>query len=130
MTRNIEFHKTAAHTLFLCKRAMPDLQATVPLLCTRVGSPDDDDWKEPLSILKCLENSVEEEPLLSPTGWAVRPPPTTPKLTSSRQKFLKLSISFSRGVSKKCVKKSVCFCCAKCCTQTHFKCVQCTLVFN
>jgi len=27
------------------------------------------------------------------------------------------------GVSKKCVKKSALFYCAKCCTQTHFKCI-------
>jgi hypothetical protein len=31
-----EFHSTVAKALFLCKRARPDLQPTVPFLCTRM----------------------------------------------------------------------------------------------
>jgi len=40
-----EFHTTVANALFLCKRSRPDLQPTVPFLCTRVQSSDEDDWK-------------------------------------------------------------------------------------
>jgi hypothetical protein len=38
-----EFHTTVAKGLFLCKRARPDLQPTIPFPCTRVQAPDDDD---------------------------------------------------------------------------------------
>lgn len=41
-----EFHTTVAKGLFLGKRARPDLQPTIPFLCTRVNEPDVDDWKK------------------------------------------------------------------------------------
>jgi hypothetical protein len=50
-----EFHGTVAKLLFLTKRARPDLQPTVPFLCTRVKQPDQDDWKKLLRLLKYLE---------------------------------------------------------------------------
>jgi hypothetical protein len=50
-----EFHTTVAKGLFLCKRARPDLQPTIPFLCTRVQAPDDDDWKKMLRMLKYLD---------------------------------------------------------------------------
>lgn len=39
------FHHLVANSLFLCKRARPDLQLTVGFLCGRVKRPDVDYWK-------------------------------------------------------------------------------------
>jgi len=56
-----EFHTTVAKALFLCKRARPDLQPTVPFLCTRVKSPDVDDWKKLLRMIKYLHSTKDLE---------------------------------------------------------------------
>jgi hypothetical protein len=56
-----EFHTTVAKALFLCKRARPDLQPTVPFLCTRVKAPDQDDWKKLLRMMKYLQQTIELE---------------------------------------------------------------------
>jgi hypothetical protein len=56
-----EFHSTVAKALFLCKRARPDIQPTVPFLCTRVTSSDEDDWKKLLRMMKYLEQTVDLE---------------------------------------------------------------------
>ena len=50
-----DFHTTVAKGLFLCKRARPDLQPTIPFLCTRVAEPDEDDWKKLLHMLKYMQ---------------------------------------------------------------------------
>ena len=55
------YHTTAAKSLFLCKRARPDLQPTVPFLCTRVKEPDEDDWKKLIRMLRYLKDSKELE---------------------------------------------------------------------
>ena len=55
------FHTTVAKGLFLCKRARPDLQPTVPFLCTRVTCSDEDDWKKLLRMLKYLSQTLDEE---------------------------------------------------------------------
>jgi hypothetical protein len=56
-----DFHTTVAEGLFLCKRARPDLQPTIPFLCTRVKGPDNDDWKKLLRMLKYLELTKDLE---------------------------------------------------------------------
>lgn len=56
-----DFHTMVAKALFLCKRARPDLQPTVPFLCTRVQTPDKDDWKKLNRMLKYLEDTIELE---------------------------------------------------------------------
>lgn len=56
-----EFHTTVAKGLFLCKRARPDLQPTIPFLCTRVQEPDRDDWKKLLRMMKYLELTQQLE---------------------------------------------------------------------
>ena len=66
-----EFHTMVAKALFLCKRSRPDLQPTVPFLCTRVQSPDQDDWKKLLRMLKYLEQTVEDELILGATDGDV-----------------------------------------------------------
>jgi hypothetical protein len=40
------YHHNIAKLLFLCKRASPDIQTAVSFLCTRVKSPDTDDYKK------------------------------------------------------------------------------------
>jgi hypothetical protein len=57
-------HTTVAKGLFLCKRARPDLQPTIPFLCTRVKEPDVDDWKKLLRMLKYLEGTKDMELIL------------------------------------------------------------------
>ena len=54
------FHTTVAKLLFLAKRTRPDLQPAVPFLCTRVKSPDEDDWKKLLRVLKWLDLTWDE----------------------------------------------------------------------
>ena len=44
MKRKEIFHTTVAKGLFLCKRARPDIQQAITLLCTRVQSPNESDW--------------------------------------------------------------------------------------
>ena len=46
------FHPTISQVLFLCKRPRPDIQPTMPLLCTRAEIPDEYDWKKLLRIIK------------------------------------------------------------------------------
>ena len=48
------FHKITAKLLFLSKRARPDIQLAVAFLCTRVKSPDEDDWKKLHRLIKYL----------------------------------------------------------------------------
>lgn len=55
------FHTTVAKGLFLCKRARPDLQPTIPFLCTRVKQPDLDDWKKLLRMLKYMKQTKDME---------------------------------------------------------------------
>ena len=48
------FHHIVAKTLFLCKRACPDLQTAVAFLSTRVKGPDLDDWKKLRKMLRYM----------------------------------------------------------------------------
>jgi hypothetical protein len=52
------FHHKVAQLLFLSKRARPDIQTAVAFLCTRVKSPDVDDWKKLARVLKYLRGTV------------------------------------------------------------------------
>jgi hypothetical protein len=48
------FHTYVAKTLFLCKRARPDLQTAVSCLCTWVKSCDEEDYKKLIRMLQYL----------------------------------------------------------------------------
>jgi hypothetical protein len=48
------FHTYVAKTLFLCKRARPDLQTAVAFLSTRMKSCDEDDYKKLIRMLQFL----------------------------------------------------------------------------
>ena len=54
-----EFHHLVAKTLFVCKRARPDIQLTVGFLCGRVKDPDTDDWKKLRRLFQYLRGTKE-----------------------------------------------------------------------
>jgi hypothetical protein len=51
------FHRLVAKLLFICKRARPDIQTAVAFLCTRVKSPDVDDWKKLRRVMMYLRGT-------------------------------------------------------------------------
>ena len=53
------FHKTVARGLFICKRARPDIQPTIAVLCTRVQAPIESDWRKLIRLMKYLNGTRE-----------------------------------------------------------------------
>ena len=53
------YHHNTAKLLFLCKRARPDVQTAVAFLCTRVKSPDVDDYKKLGRTMMYLRGTVD-----------------------------------------------------------------------
>jgi hypothetical protein len=53
------FHHNVAKLLFLCQRARPDIQTTVSFLCTRVNSPDVDDYKKLRRDMQYLRSTID-----------------------------------------------------------------------
>jgi hypothetical protein len=62
------FHTYVAKTLFLCKRARPDLQTAVAFLCTRVQACDEDDYKKLIRMLQFLRATKDDYLTLSATS--------------------------------------------------------------
>jgi hypothetical protein len=56
-----EFHTTVAKGLFLCKRARPDIQPSIAVLCTRVKEPNENDWRKLIHLLEFLNCTRDEE---------------------------------------------------------------------
>eukprot|EP00978_Attheya_sp_CCMP212_P010085 scaffold24237_cov33-Attheya_sp.AAC.1 len=56
--KSVMFHHNVAKLLFLCKRAKPDIQTAVAFLCTRVKSPDEDDYKKLTRVMKYLRATL------------------------------------------------------------------------
>ena len=52
------FHRTVARLLFAAKRARPDIQTAIAFLCTRVKSPDVDDWKKLMRVLGYIRDTI------------------------------------------------------------------------
>ena len=52
-----QFHATVAKGLFLCKHARPDIHPTISILCTRVKSPNESDWKKLIRLLSYLNGT-------------------------------------------------------------------------
>jgi hypothetical protein len=52
------FHHNVAKLLFLCKRARPDIQTAISFLCTRVKSPDTDDYKKLARVMRYLRGTI------------------------------------------------------------------------
>jgi hypothetical protein len=62
-----------AKLLYLAKRTRPDLLPTVSFLCTRVQSPDKDDWKKLGRCLTYLQQAKDEVHTLAADGsWVVQ----------------------------------------------------------
>ena len=51
------FHTWVAKALFLCKRARPDIQQAVSVLCTRTKSPNQSDWTKLIRMMKYLNGT-------------------------------------------------------------------------
>jgi hypothetical protein len=54
-----KYHQMTAKLLYLSKRARPDIQPTVAFMCTRVKSPDVDDWKKLGCCIRYLRGSKD-----------------------------------------------------------------------
>jgi hypothetical protein len=54
-----------AKGLFLCKRAISDIQQAILVLCTRVKDPNQADWEELMRVMKYLNGTKEENLTLS-----------------------------------------------------------------
>ena len=48
------FHMTVAKGLYVCKRARPDIQPTIAVLCTRVKQPEESNWTKLIRMMKYL----------------------------------------------------------------------------
>jgi hypothetical protein len=59
------FHRTVAKALFLCKRARPDTQPTITVLCTRVKGPNEAGWVKLVRLMKYLNSTRELKLTLS-----------------------------------------------------------------
>ena len=53
------FHNFVAKSLFLTKRARPDISTAVAFLTTRVKGPDDDDFKKLTRMIRYLRGTLE-----------------------------------------------------------------------
>ena len=54
------YHSVVAKLLHMEKRARPDIEPTVAFLCTRVQSPDEDDWKKLKHVLAYLKQIIND----------------------------------------------------------------------
>ena len=54
----LQFHRTVAQLLFLCKRAQPDIELAIPFSTTRVKEPDKDDWGNLRHCLMYLKGTL------------------------------------------------------------------------
>ena len=54
------FHHVTAKLLHLMKRVRPDIEIPIVFLCTRVKSPDEDDWKKLERVLIWIQNTIDE----------------------------------------------------------------------
>ena len=53
-------HTWVAKALFACKRARPDIHTATTLLCTRVRTPNQDDWKKLIRLLEYLNGTRDD----------------------------------------------------------------------
>lgn len=69
--QSVLFHHNVAKLLFLCKRARPDVQPPVAFLCTRVKSPDTDDYKKLARVMRYLRATRDMPLTLEATNMNV-----------------------------------------------------------
>jgi len=53
------FHSVTAQLLFVGNRCRLDIKTVVAFLCTRVASPDEDDWKKLRRVLQYLRGTID-----------------------------------------------------------------------
>mmetsp|Transcript_14374 Transcript_14374/g.26989 ORF Transcript_14374/g.26989 Transcript_14374/m.26989 type:complete len:340 (+) Transcript_14374:90-1109(+) len=53
------FHSIVASLLYISKRCRYDIQTAVAFLCTRVSSPDEDDWGKLRRVLQYLKGTID-----------------------------------------------------------------------
>ena len=54
------FHTFVAKALFVCKRSCCDLQVAVAMLCTRVKSLMEEDWKKLFRMLQYIKSLLKD----------------------------------------------------------------------
>ena len=54
------YHTMVAKALFRCKRARPDIQPTIAVLCTRVKDPNEADWAKLIRLMNYLNGTTRE----------------------------------------------------------------------
>jgi hypothetical protein len=59
------FHTFVAKGLFICKRARPNIQQAILVLCTRVQDPNQADWEKLMRVMKYLNGTRSEYLTLS-----------------------------------------------------------------
>jgi hypothetical protein len=59
------YHTMVAKALFLCKRARPDIQPTIAVLCTRVKGPNEANWAKLVRLMKYLNGTRDRKLTLS-----------------------------------------------------------------
>ena len=57
-TRADLFHHVTAQLLFACKRGRPDISTAISFLCTRVKSPDEDDYKKLIRVVRYVRRTI------------------------------------------------------------------------
>ena len=60
-----EFHTFVAKGLFLCGRARPDIKQVIALLCTRVQTPNQNDWNKLVRLMLFLHSTKLDKLILS-----------------------------------------------------------------
>jgi hypothetical protein len=65
------FHNLVAKTLYVSKRARPDVSTAIAFLTTRVRAPDVDDWRKLSCLMEYLRNDRLRPLILSADGSGV-----------------------------------------------------------
>ena len=60
-----EFHTFVAKGLFLCGRARPDIKQVISVLCSRVKSPNQDDWDKLVRLMGFSHSTKLDKLILS-----------------------------------------------------------------
>ena len=66
-----QFHTTTAKGLYISKRARPDIQLTIAVLCTRVQKPNQSDWDKLVKLLKFLNGTRNKKLRITANNLAV-----------------------------------------------------------
>ena len=66
-----QFHTTTAKGLYVSKRARPDIQLTIAVLCTRVQNPRRNDWNKLVKLLRFLNGTRGKKLRITANNLAV-----------------------------------------------------------